>query len=192
MTYQTINLNDILSVKLLDLSQLIKERNVIIELDDDMPNIFGEKEQIGMVFYNLINNGIKFNKKDQPKIIIKYHHQPHKNYWKFSITDNGIGIDPQYQHRIFEIFKRLHNKREFAGTGIGLSVCQKIIFRHSGKIWLESILGRGTTFYFTVSKQLKDKRLLAKKDKALTTSSFFRTHYCDYCDSKSWRCLCPH
>lgn len=166
MTYQDINLNDVLKVKLLDLSQLIKERKVIVE-KDDLPDIFGEKEQIGMVFYNLINNGIKFNKKDQPKIIIKHHHQSQENHWKFSITDNGIGINLEYRQRIFEIFKRLHNKREFAGTGIGLSVCQKIIFRHSGQIWIESTLGEGTTFYFTISKLLKKKKLLEQKDKPL-------------------------
>lgn len=169
MTYQEIKLNNILGDKLLDLSQVIKERNVLIE-KEDMPDIFGEKEQIGMVFYNLIHNGIKFNKKDQPKIIIKHHPQPNENYWKFSITDNGIGIDPKYRDRIFEIFKRLHNKRDFAGTGIGLSVCQKIIFRHSGQIWIDSTLEEGTTFYFTISKLLTNKELLSKKDKALTTS----------------------
>ncbi len=169
MTYRVINLNKLLEVKLLDLSEMIKERDVIIE-KEEMPDIFAEKEQIGMVFYNLINNGIKFNKKEQPKISIKYYDEPNEDYWKFSVRDNGIGIEPEYQHRIFEIFKRLHNKRDFAGTGIGLSVCQKIIFRHSGQIWIESTLGEGTTFYFTVSKLLKNSVSLEQKDKAVGAS----------------------
>jgi len=168
MTCREVNLNNLLEVKLLDLSEMIKERNVIIE-KDELPNIFAEKEQIGMIFYNLINNGIKFNKKAQPKIVIKHHEQPNKDCWKFSVMDNGIGIEPEYQHRIFEIFKRLHNKQDFAGTGIGLSVCQKIIFRHSGQIWIESVPGEGTTFYFTISKLLKNSVLLEKKDKAAST-----------------------
>jgi len=107
--HMPIELDGLLEGKLLDLSQIIKDRNAEIQVDP-LPTIFGEREQIGMVFYNLINNGIKFNRKDTPKIIIQHHEQPNEPYWKFSVTDNGIGIAPEYQQRIFEIFKRLHNK----------------------------------------------------------------------------------
>lgn len=164
-----IDLTKIVEIKIFDLSQLIKDRNAAVEMDE-LPTIFGEKEQIGMVFYNLINNGIKFNKKEQPKVIVKHHKNAENGFWKFSVRDNGIGIEPQYQQQIFEIFRRLHNKRDFEGTGIGLSVCQKIIFRHGGKIWLESIPGQGTTFYFTISKSLKNIIPEAEKEVPMPAS----------------------
>ncbi|MEM1119465.1 MAG: two-component regulator propeller domain-containing protein [Bacteroidota bacterium] len=160
--YMPVELDELLEGKLMDLSQVVQDRKVEVQIDP-LPTIFGEREQIGMVFYNLINNGIKFNRKKRPQIIVRHHEQPNAEHWKFSVTDNGIGIAPEYQHKIFEIFKRLHNKRDFEGTGIGLSVCQKIVFRHGGKIWIESTLGEGTTFYFTISKLLKSKELMAQK-----------------------------
>lgn len=156
--FRDINLNKLIDVKLFDLSKVIEERNAEI-IVDSLPTIYGEREQIGMVFYNLINNAIKFNKQTKPKVHIKEEKAISKDYWQFAITDNGIGIDPQYQQQIFEIFRRLHGKQEYEGTGIGLSVCQKIVFRHEGKIWLESTLGKGTTFHFTISKDLTSKQL---------------------------------
>ncbi len=153
MEFQSIKLNTIIEAKLFDLSQVIKERNVSIEMDD-LPQIHCEKNQIGIVFYNLINNAIKFNKSTTPTVHIRVHTDAPDGFWKFSVADNGIGIAPEYQQKIFEIFRRLHSNQEYKGTGIGLSLCQKIILRHGGQIWVESEVGKGTSFYFTIDKRL--------------------------------------
>jgi len=151
--FSTTNLNILLSHKLVDLSKKIEERNVVIEMDC-LPEIHCEGNQLGMVFYNLVNNAIKFNNSTTPIIKIKQHNDAPEGFWKFSVQDNGIGIDEKYQEKIFEIFSRLHG-REYEGTGIGLALCQKIVFAHGGQIWLESIKEEGSTFFLTVSKQRK-------------------------------------
>jgi len=150
--YETFDLQKLIQGKVTDLSKLIEDKNGIVKIEK-LPKIVGQKEQIGMVFYNLINNALKFNTKKQPTVLVKQETGDNA-YWKFSIKDNGIGIELKYQEQIFGLFKRLHNKSEFEGTGIGLSVCQKIIFRHQGKIWLESEFEKGTTFFFTIKKHL--------------------------------------
>jgi len=155
--FKTTDLNDILRAKLKDLSPLIKERNANI-LFDKLPTINCAGYQIGMVFHNLILNGIKFNKREIPEVKISWIED--NDYWVFSVQDNGIGIPIQYQNQIFEIFKRLHSKEEYEGTGIGLALCNKIVHRHNGEISLKSEVGHGTTFYFTI-------------DKSVSQSSFF-------------------
>jgi len=151
--FSNTNLSFLLSQKLIDLSKKIEERNVVIEMDC-LPDIHCEPNQLGMVFYNLVNNAIKFNNSTTPTVKIKRHDQAPEGFWKFSVQDNGIGIDEKYQKKIFEIFSRLHG-REYEGTGIGLALCQKIVLAHGGEIWLESQKGEGTTFFITVSKQMQ-------------------------------------
>jgi len=160
--FRDIDLNKLVAIKLFDLSAVIEERNAKV-ITSKLPTIFGEPEQIGMVFYNLINNAIKFNKNETPTVTVKVETTANNDFWQFSVTDNGIGIEPKYQQQIFEIFRRLHGKQAYEGTGIGLSVCQKIVFRHGGKIWLKSELGQGTTFYFTINKHLAANQLAENK-----------------------------
>ena len=150
------NLNNILFAKLHDLSQVIEERNVDIQLGD-LPEIYCERDQIGMVFFNLINNGIKFNKSERPIIKIESHDDAPEGFWKFSVSDNGIGILPEFQSQIFEIFRRLHSKQEYGGSGIGLALTQKIVLRHGGTIKVVSIPAEGTTFIFTIAKPMIDE-----------------------------------
>ena len=120
-----------------------------------MPTVFCGRDQIAMVFYNLMNNAIKFNKSEHPKVTVAPFYDVPDTCLGFSVVDNGIGIEPQFQEQIFEIFRRLHNKQDYEGTGIGLSLCKKIVERHGGKIWIESVPGEGTTFFFTISKNLE-------------------------------------
>jgi light-regulated signal transduction histidine kinase (bacteriophytochrome) len=96
----------------------------------------------------LIGNAIKYRRKEKPAISVRAERRDRE--WLFAVQDNGIGIDPQYRDQIFGIFKRLHSSAEYPGTGIGLAICQKIVQRYGGRIWLESELGNGATFFFTV------------------------------------------
>lgn len=139
--------------KIDDLSKLIQEKNVEISYDV-LPYMYCAGDQIAMVFYNLILNGIKFNKSKKPQIIITS--KELNSHWEFHVKDNGIGIAKQYQDQIFEIFKRLHKKAEYEGTGIGLSLCNKIVHRHNGTISIASELDKGTTFTFTIYKKLNE------------------------------------
>lgn len=114
----------------------------------DLPTINADSSQIGQLFQNIIGNAIKYHGVESPEVHISATRQEHK--WLFAFRDNGIGIDPQYFDRIFVLFQRLHTRQEYAGTGIGLALCKKIIERHHGEIWVESELGKGTTFYLTL------------------------------------------
>jgi len=136
-------LNQVLS----DLELYIKKNNATVSYDS-LPEVIADSTQTAQVFQNLIINGIKFHSEEPPKIHISA--EKKASEWVFSVQDNGIGIDPQYSERIFEVFKRLHNKEEYPGTGIGLAVCKKIVERNGGRIWVESELGKGSTFYFTL------------------------------------------
>jgi PAS domain S-box-containing protein len=116
---------------------------------DPLPVIFADPDQIVRVFQNLISNAIKFRKKDEnPRIYISA--QKENNEYVFSVSDNGIGIEIQYTDRIFEVFKRLHAIGEYGGAGIGLAIVKRIIDGHGGRVWVESSLGNGSSFYFTI------------------------------------------
>ncbi|MGB7969648.1 MAG: PAS domain S-box protein [Methanobacterium sp.] len=117
---------------------------------DYLPNIMGDHVQIIQLLQNLIGNAIKFKGNDPPDIHISA--KDNGNDWMFSVNDKGIGIDQNHQEQIFSIFKRLHTKEEYPGTGIGLSISKRIVERHNGQIWIESELGKGSTFYFTIPK----------------------------------------
>jgi two-component system, sensor histidine kinase and response regulator len=112
-----------------------------------LPTVLADEIQVGLVFENIIANAIKYRGAKPPEVLISA--EDRGDLCQFSISDNGIGIDPAYHDRVFGLFKRLHG-REVPGSGLGLAICRKIIEKHGGRIWVESEVGRGSVFYFTL------------------------------------------
>ena len=133
---------------LTNLQRRIRDSGAEITVADPLPTLKADSTQLMQLFQNLIVNAIKFRSNVPPKIEIGVERQ--EDEWLFWVRDNGIGIDPQFSERIFIIFQRLHTRDEYPGTGMGLAICKKIIECHRGKIWVESELGQGATFYFTI------------------------------------------
>lgn len=148
-----INLEKELQDLLYSLDTVIKEKRALIEVHNMPESIAIDLTKLKQVFQNLITNSIKFTERGvKPKVVISCKEE--KNHWLFSVRDNGIGISEEYQEKIFGLFKRLHSSREYKGTGIGLAIVKKIIEQHRGTTTLVSKIGKGTTFFFTIAKDL--------------------------------------
>jgi signal transduction histidine kinase len=145
--FNRVNLNDILERVTHDLSVSIAESHTSIS-NDKLPTVLGDPVQLAQLFQNLIANAVKFRSDADPVITIKSTVTSQDNV--ISIKDNGRGFDMEHAERIFVIFQRLQGRTEAAGTGIGLAVCKKIVERHRGRIWVESKVGEGATFFFTL------------------------------------------
>lgn len=130
------------------LAARIAEQHAVIEAAP-LPEVMADRRQLGQLLQNLIANALKFHKPDAPPRV-RIGAVREGAFWRVSIADDGIGIAPEYREKIFVIFQRLHSRDEYEGTGLGLAVCKKIVDRHGGKIWVESELGRGATFHFTI------------------------------------------
>jgi light-regulated signal transduction histidine kinase (bacteriophytochrome) len=145
--FQPTGCAEVLAAVLANLAVAIRESGAVIT-HDPLPIVTADRTQLIQLFQNLIANAIKFHADDPPAIHIGVEQKTGE--WLFAVADNGIGIEAQYFERIFVIFQRLHTRREYTGTGIGLAICKKIVERHGGRIWLESEPGQGSTFYFTL------------------------------------------
>ncbi len=145
-----VSVKAVLADVLHDFEFTLRERNATVTTPEILPEVTYDETQLSMVFRNLISNAIKFNERPEPQVWIGVKEEERE--YIFSVADNGIGIEQQHFDKIFVIFQRLHRSEEYRGTGAGLTIVKKIIERHHGKIWVESEVGRGTTFFFTVPK----------------------------------------
>ena len=144
-----VDMHDVLGQVINNLSVLIQEKNALVT-NEELPEVVADEGQLIQLMQNLIVNAIKFCEAS-PRVHISA--SDHKDYYLFSVKDNGIGIERQYFTKIFQIFQRLHPREDYGGTGIGLAICKRIIERHGGKIWVESKPREGSVFYFTIIKR---------------------------------------
>ena len=145
--FEPTAMETVLKAALNNLTNAVKESQAIIT-HDPLPAVMGDDKQLAQLFQNLLSNAVKFGGAQPPRIHISA--KQTDGEWLCSVRDHGIGLDPQYADRIFVIFQRLHTREEYPGTGIGLAICKKIVERHGGHMWVESELGKGATFYFTM------------------------------------------
>lgn len=128
----------------------LKEKNVKVVIDEQMPAIFCNRDMILLALINLLNNSIKFMGDNNPNPCISINHTIQDNYHIFSVQDNGIGIEKKYHKKIFEIFQTLNEIKDINSTGVGLTIVKRIIEGHKGQVWVESEKGKGSTFYFSL------------------------------------------
>jgi PAS domain S-box-containing protein len=158
--FAQITLDDLISVVKADLAELIRAQGAEIRVVGPLPGVWGDRDRIIQLFGNLISNGIKYNQSGAPLVEIAAAPSDSDFWATLSVRDNGIGIDPEYHTKIFQIFRRLHIREEYEGTGAGLAICQKIVHAHGGRIWVESKLGEGATFFLTLPRLPAETPLL--------------------------------
>jgi PAS domain S-box-containing protein len=145
--FSPTNMRTVIDRVLANLKAVVDESGATVTYDS-LPTVRGDETQLVQLFQNLVGNGIKFHGELPPRIDVSARRDG--NQWEFTVRDNGIGIERQYWEQIFEIFQRLHTRQKYAGTGIGLAICKRIVERHGGRIWLDSQPGQGTAFLFTL------------------------------------------
>jgi PAS domain S-box-containing protein len=148
--FAEVDLNQVVEVVKADLAGLVRSKNAEIRVANPLPMAWGDRDRIGQLLANLIGNGLKYNKNAEPRVEIAATVDEADRVVTLSVRDNGIGIDSRFHDKIFRLFRRLHTREEYEGTGAGLAICQKIVQAHGGRIWVESEPGRGSTFLVTL------------------------------------------
>lgn len=153
----------VLEHTLASLAEAVRESGAVVT-SDGLPEVFMGESHLQQVFQNLIGNALKYRSEDPPRIHVSASKRGAS--WLFSVSDNGIGIDPRYKEKIFGVFKRLHHDQKYGGTGIGLAICQRVVERYGGRIWVESEPGKGATFFFSVPQHPQRARASAAESSA--------------------------
>ncbi len=154
--FQRTDLNEVLKDAISNIAVSVEQSGVTIS-QDHLPSVLADRTQLLQLFQNLMINAIRFRSQTPLKVHISV--ERHGNIWEFSVTDNGIGVDPKYHNEIFGMFKRLSSRMVPSGSGIGLAICKSVIENHNGKIWVESKLGSGSKFKFTLPAEADEERL---------------------------------
>jgi PAS domain S-box-containing protein len=147
--FETVSMRDALDRASGLLETAVRDAEAVITADE-LPDVTGDRSHLVQLLLNLLGNAIKYRGVAAPRIHIAAHTRD--DHWLFEVRDNGIGIAPKYHQQVFDVFKRLHDQKQYPGTGIGLAICRRVVDRHGGKIWGESTPGAGSTFSFTIAK----------------------------------------
>ena len=156
---ESIEVNELVDAALQNVKSSMDATNAQVVVENEVGVVYGDRVQLIQLIQNLISNALKFTESPLAKIKVTCNYE--KDHIKFAISDNGIGIPKSDLPKVFDIFRRLHTKKDYPGTGIGLAICKKIVERHGGQIWPESEPGKGTTFYFTISKDKREAQSIA-------------------------------
>lgn len=148
LEFEPVDLARVTTVVLAQLDEAIADAGALVQCDA-LPTVLADQVQMAQLMLNLVGNAVKYRGEVPPNVKVSAE-RVDDEWWMVSIEDNGIGVDPMYSDQIFETFKRLHSSAEYPGTGIGLSICRRIVGRHGGKIWMVSREGRGSTFHLTL------------------------------------------
>lgn len=149
LAFESVDLERLVQEVISSFEDTIQQKKATIKIVGKLPTIKCGAGQMTQLFTSLIENGLKFNR-NKPEVFIKANEKEEE--WIFSVADNGIGIEAKYTPKVFEIFQRLHSKKDYVGTGVGLAICKKVVENHNGEIWFESERGEGSTFYFSIPK----------------------------------------
>ena len=183
-TFTLIDLDELVAEIKTDLAELFRTRGATLRVISPLPRIWGDRARIRQLLANLISNGIKYNKSPDPWVEIKGDvgvvpdtpdaegsPRPETDV-TIAVTDNGIGIDPQFYTTIFQLFRRLHTRDEYDGTGVGLAICNKIVQAHGGQIWVESALDQGSTFFFKLRSRVSSPVTTLALSQAASASEY--------------------
>ena len=153
---EPVNLEEVVDLVKADLGELVRSRGAVIRTSGTLPTVWGDRDRLGQLIANLVGNGLKYNQSKDPWVEVGTLTPEAGSWVTLYVRDNGIGIDPQFHAKIFQLFRRLHTREEYEGTGAGLAICKKIVQAHGGRIWVESTPNAGATFFFSLKRSTHD------------------------------------